>query len=281
MAEKRYTKIKVSAKPEAEISKPDAQEPKRLNKYLSNAGICSRREADVHIANGEVKVNGKVVTELGFKVLPKDKVVYNGQQLTGEKFKYVLLNKPKDFICTLKDEKDRKTVMDLVKNACQERIFPIGRLDRQTTGLLLFTNDGELANNLSHPSSRVTKLYQATLNKDLTLEDFEKIKNTLVLEDGPAPVDDIALSVEGDYMVGLEIHIGRNRIVRRIFESLGYSVERLDRSVYAGLTKKDLPRGKWRHLTETEVKILKRKKASIKPQAVEKSSNKTFDDLED
>lgn len=259
---KKYTKI---VKKTEDVPAPLSEE-KRLNKFLSNAGICSRREADVHIANGEVSVNGKVVKELGFKVQPNDTVTYNGKVLSGEKFRYVLLNKPKDFITTLKDELDRKTVMDLVKKACTERIFPVGRLDRHTTGLLLFTNDGDLANNLSHPSSRVRKLYQATLDRDLEIEDFEKIKNTLVLEDGPAPVDDIALSVTGDQVVGLELHIGRNRIVRRIFEHLGYRVEKLDRSVYAGLTKKDLPRGKWRHLTEGEVKILKRIKAKVKTQ---------------
>jgi 23S rRNA pseudouridine2605 synthase len=265
VAEKRFNP-KTKVKSDAETPSHSMDEPKRLNKYLSNAGICSRREADVHIANGEVKVNGKIVTELGFKVSPGDRVEYNGNQLTGEKYRYILLNKPKDFICTLKDEKDRKTVMDLVKKACDERIFPVGRLDRQTTGLLLFTNDGELANNLSHPSSRVKKLYQAGLNKDLEISDYEKIKNTVVLEDGPVPVDDVALSVEGDHMVGIEIHIGRNRIVRRLFESLGYTVEKLDRSVYAGLTKKDLPRGKWRHLTEREVQTLKRIKAKVKTQ---------------
>jgi 23S rRNA pseudouridine2605 synthase len=252
--------------PKSSDSTPKQTEDKRLNKYLSNAGICSRREADELIAQGEVKVNGKVVTEMGFKVKPNDKVTYKGQVLTGEKFKYILLNKPKDFITTMSDEKDRKTVMDLVKNACEERIFPIGRLDRATTGLLLFTNDGDLANNLSHPSSRVRKLYQAQLNKPLSAKDFEKIKQTVVLEDGPAKVDDLALSVEGDHIVGIEIHIGRNRIVRRIFEHLGYSVEKLDRSVYAGLTKKDLPRGKWRPLTENEVKVLKRIKANQKTQ---------------
>jgi 23S rRNA pseudouridine2605 synthase len=257
-------KKSINTKPE---TSSNFYEPKRLNKYLSNAGICSRREADELIAKGEVKVNGKVITEMGYKVDPTDKVTYQGQVLAGEKHQYVLLNKPKDFITTMSDEKDRKTVMDLVSKACEERIFPVGRLDRATTGLLLFTNDGQLANNLSHPSSRVRKLYQATLNKPLTAIDYQKIKDTVVLEDGPAKVDDIAVSVEGDHIVGIEIHIGRNRIVRRIFEHLGYSVEKLDRSVYAGLTKKDLPRGKYRHLTENEVKILKRIKAKQNTQA--------------
>jgi len=234
-----------------------SSEPKRLNKFLSNAGICSRREADKLIEKGLVKVNGKVVTELGLKVKSTDKVVYDGKQIQGEKLVYVLLNKPKDFITTLKDDRGRKTVMQLVSNSCDERIFPIGRLDRNTTGLLLFTNDGDLAQKLSHPSSKVKKLYEVTLDRPLEEEDFLKIRNTLKLEDGPAPVDDIALSVEGDHIVGVEIHIGRNRIVRRIFEHLDYKVIKLDRSVYAGLTKKDIPRGKWRHLREKEITRLK------------------------
>lgn len=232
--------------------------PMRLNKYLSNAGICSRREADKLIEQGLVKVNGKVVKEMGFKVSSYDKVLYKGEELSGEKLQYVLLNKPKDFITNTTDDRDRKTVMSLVKNSCDERIVPIGRMDRNTTGLLLFTNDGELANNLSHKTSRVKKLYQVTLDKPLEDEDYLKIKNTVKLEDGPAPVDDIALSVEGDHIIGIELHVTRNKLVRRIFESLGYKVLKLDRSMYAGLTKKDLPRGKWRHLTEKELLFLKR-----------------------
>lgn len=238
--------------------------PMRLNKYLSNAGICSRREADKLIADGLVKVNGEIIKEMGYKVSPVDEVIYKGKTLSGEKLKYVLLNKPKDFIANTTDDKSRKTVMDLVKNSCDERIVPIGRMDRNTTGLLLFTNDGELANNLSHKSSRVKKLYQVTLDKSLTEEDFLKIKHTVKLEDGPAPVDDIALSVEGDHIIGVELHVTRNKLVRRIFESLGYEVLKLDRSMYAGLSKKDLPRGKWRHLTNNEILFLKRFKKKVK-----------------
>lgn len=236
------------------------QEPvaKRLNKFMAHAGVCSRRDADALIEKGLVKVNGEVMTQMGYKVLPTDTVEYNGKQLQGERLQYVLLNKPKDFLSTLKDDRGRKTVMQLVGNACPERIVPVGRLDRNTTGLLLFTNDGDLANALSHPSGNVKKLYEVTLDRPLEEEDFLKIQNTVTLDDGSAPVDDVAVSVEGDHIVGLEIHIGRNRIVRRIFEHLGYEVERLDRTMYAGLTKKDLPRSKWRHLSSKEVLFLKR-----------------------
>jgi len=233
-------------------------QPKRLNKYMAHAGVCSRREADKIIESGLVKVNGEVVTEMGFKVMHGDTVEYNGKKLQGEKFQYVLLNKPKDFLTTVKDDRGRRTVMELVGNACDERIIPVGRLDRNTTGLLLFTNDGDLSNALSHPSGRVKKLYEVTLDRPLEEEDFLKIRNTVKLDDGPAPVDDIAVSVDGDHIVGVEIHIGRNRIVRRIFEHLGYEVVKLDRTVYAGLTKRDLPRGKWRHLSAKELIFLKR-----------------------
>lgn len=255
------------------------QEPKRLNKYLSNAGICSRREADKLIEQGLVTVNGSVVKEMGFMVQPSDVVVYDGKELKGEKFVYFLLNKPKDFISTLEDDKGRRTVMELMKNACSERIVPVGRLDRNTTGLLLFTNDGELANALAHPSGKVRKLYEVTLDRDLTEEDFLKIRNTIKLDDGPAPVDDVALSVNGDHIVGMEIHIGRNRIVRRIFEHLGYEIKKLDRTVYAGLTKKDLPRGKWRQLGDKEVLFLKRlaniKTEKPKQEPKERSASKS------
>ncbi len=229
----------------------------RLNKSIADAGICSRREADKLIEAGEIKVNGKVVTELGFKVSRKDVVTYQGQKLKREKLVYVLLNKPKDFITTMDDPEDRKTVMELVKNAANERIYPVGRLDRNTTGLLLLTNDGELTKKLSHPSYNVKKIYQVDLDKPITEEHFEQIKQGLQLEDGEAKVDDIAvLSADGS-VLGVEIHIGRNRIVRRIFEHLGYEVVRLDRVAYAGLTKKDLPRGKWRYLSQKELIRLK------------------------
>ena len=225
----------------------------RLNRYIANAGICSRREADTLIAAGEIKVNGEVVTEMGYKVQPEDTVQYGKTNLNREKSVYVLLNKPKDFITTTEDPEGRRTVMDLVAGASKERIFPVGRLDRNTTGLLLFTNDGEVAQKLSHPSHQNKKIYQVELSQPLTEEDLGKIAAGLELEDGKAVVDDVAVVAGNPHFVGIEIHIGRNRIVRRIFEHLGYEVVALDRVQYAGLTKKDLPRGKWRFLSEQEV----------------------------
>ena len=239
-----------------EEDKPESNEI-RLNRYIAKAGIASRREADELIANGQVKVNGIVVTELGSKVKRTDKVEYGGKKLNPERLVYVLLNKPKDFITTTDDPEDRRTVMDLVANACEERIYPVGRLDRNTTGLLLLTNDGELAKKLSHPSHGVRKVYHVLLDKPISEEDFETINNGVELEDGPAKVDQLALLSPDRTAVGMELHIGRNRIVRRIFEHLGYSVERLDRVTFAGLTKKDLDRGRWRYLTEKEVVRLK------------------------
>ena len=231
--------------------------PMRLNKYIATAGVCSRREADQLIAEGKVKVNGKVVTELGTKVMLTDKVEYQGKKLIAEKPVYVLLNKPKDFITTVDDPKNRKTVMKLVEGACTERIYPVGRLDRQTTGLLLFTNDGDLAKRLMHPSHKIKKIYQAELDKPITKEHFDQILTGLTLEDGPVVVDQLAI-LEGDNrLLGLEIHIGRNRIVRRIFEHLGYEVVKLDRVMFGPLTKKDIPRGKYRHLKPREVINLK------------------------
>ena len=225
----------------------------RLNRYIANAGICSRREADTLIAAGEIKVNGEVVTEMGYKVQPEDTVQYGKTNLNREKSVYVLLNKPKDFITTTEDPEGRRTVMDLVASASKERIFPVGRLDRNTTGLLLFTNDGEVAQKLSHPSHKNKKIYQVELSQPLSEEDLRKISDGLELEDGKAIVDDVAVVAGNAHFVGIEIHIGRNRIVRRIFEHLGYEVVALDRVQYAGLTKKDLPRGKWRFLSEQEV----------------------------
>jgi len=229
----------------------------RLNKYLANAGISSRREADKLIEEGKVTINGKVVTELGLKVGPKDVVKFEGKLMKPEKLVYVLLNKPKDFITTVADPQNRKTVMKLVSNACQERIYPVGRLDRNTSGLLLFTNDGELAKKLSHPSHMVKKIYYVELNKPLKEEDLAKIKAGLELEDGPVQPDDIQVVSPDAIGIGIEIHLGRNRIVRRIFEHLGYDVVKLDRVMYAGLTKKDLPRGKWRMLTKSEINMLR------------------------
>lgn len=229
----------------------------RLNRYIANAGICSRREADNLIAAGEIKVNGEIITEMGYMVKPEDTVQYGKKKLNREKMVYVLLNKPKDFITTTDDPEGRKTVMDLIANASKERIFPVGRLDRNTTGLLLFTNDGELAQKLTHPSHKNSKIYQVELDKPITKEDFDKIQAGLELEDGKAEVDDLALIGDTSKFLGIEIHIGKNRIVRRIFEHLGYEVVSLDRVQYAGLTKKDLPRGKWRFLNEKEVVRLK------------------------
>ena len=236
---------------------PAPNEPIRLNRFIANAGVCSRREADQLITDGKVKVNGKVVTELGTKVSRTDKVEYQGKKLIAEKPVYVLLNKPKDFITTVDDPKNRKTVMKLVEKACEERIYPVGRLDRQTTGLLLFTNDGDLAKRLMHPSHKIKKIYQAELDKPITKEHFEEILNGLDLEDGRAVVDQLAV-LEGDSRsLGIEIHMGRNRIVRRIFEHLGYEVVKLDRVMFGNLTKKDIPRGKFRHLKPQEVLNLK------------------------
>jgi 23S rRNA pseudouridine2605 synthase len=229
----------------------------RLNRYIANAGVCSRREADTLIESGEIKVNGEVVTEMGFKVKPEDTVQYGKKLLNREKLVYVLLNKPKDFLTTTDDPEGRKTVMSLVEKSSKERIFPVGRLDRNTTGLLLFTNDGELAQKLTHPSNGVKKIYQVELDKPITKEDFLKVAEGLEMEDGKAEVDDVALIGDTGKFLGLEIHIGRNRIVRRIFEHLGYEVVTLDRVQYAGLTKKDLPRGNWRYLSEKELIRLK------------------------
>ena len=229
----------------------------RLNRYIANAGVCSRREADELILAGEIKVNGEVVTEMGFKVQPSDTVMYGKKVLSREKMVYVLLNKPKDFITTTEDPEGRKTVMSLVEKASKERIFPVGRLDRNTTGLLLFTNDGELAQKLTHPSNEIKKIYQVELDKPITKDDFQKVAEGVELEDGKAMVDDVAMLGDSKKFLGLEIHIGRNRIVRRIFEHLGYEVVTLDRVQYAGLTKKDVPRGEWRYLTEKEVIRLK------------------------
>ena len=240
--------------------RPRATGQIRLNKYLADSGICSRREADDLILAGAVSVNGVVVTELGTKVNTTDKVVYGGETLNREKLRYVLLNKPKGVITTSDDPYERHTVMELVEGACQERIYPVGRLDRNTIGLLLLTNDGDLAKTLTHPSHEVKKLYHATLDKPLTKNDLMKIREGLVLEDGPIEVDAIDWVVDDPTKreVGIEIHSGRNHIVRRIFESLGYEVVKLDRVMFAGLTKQNLPRGHWRFLTPSEISILKR-----------------------
>jgi 23S rRNA pseudouridine2605 synthase len=231
----------------------------RLNRFIANAGICSRRKADELIAAGVVSVNGEPVTELGFKVDPaKDSVRYNGESLKRERNVYVLLNKPKDYITTTDDPQERKTVMSLVEKASRERIYPVGRLDRNTTGLLLMTNDGDLAEKLSHPRNNITKLYQVELNKSLSQGDMNKITFGIELEDGLIKPDQVSYVAGGSKKeVGIQIHSGKNRVVRRIFESLGYEVVKLDRVVYSHLTKKDLPRGRWRYLEEKEIIQLK------------------------
>ncbi|MEM6892690.1 MAG: pseudouridine synthase [Bacteroidota bacterium] len=247
---KPYPKNKKS-QPRPRTSNPDEI---RLNRYIANAGICSRREADTYIAAGNVTVNGKVITEMGYKVRRTDDVRFDGRKLNLEKKEYVLLNKPKNFITTTNDEKGRRTVMELISGASNARLLPVGRLDRNTTGLLLFTNDGDLTKKLTHPKHGVRKIYQVSLDKNLSLVDLRKIEAGLELEDGPVQVDAVSY-IQGapKKEVGIEIHSGRNRIVRRIFESLGYHVIKLDRVIFAGLTKKDLPRGHWRNLTEQEV----------------------------
>jgi len=245
---KRPSKPKKSDNPSSDI---------RLNRFIANAGVCSRRDADNLIQGGKIKVNGKVITEMGFRVKRKDKVEFKGKVLKRETYQYVLLNKPKGFITTMDDEKGRATVMTLVEKACSERIFPVGRLDRETTGLLLFTNDGETAKKLTHPSHKVRKIYQVELDKPITKSDFEAILNGLELEDGKAQVNELAILGEDSRHLGIEIHIGRNRIVRRIFENLGYQVKKLDRVMFASLTKKNLPRGKYRHLNPKEIMGIK------------------------
>jgi 23S rRNA pseudouridine2605 synthase len=230
----------------------------RLNKYISNSGVCSRREADKLIADSQVKVNGKVVTEMGYKLESGDEVTVDGKKIKPEKFVYILLNKPKGYITTTKDPQERNTVMDLIKGATRERVYPVGRLDRNTSGLLLLTNDGELTHELIHPSRNINKIYSATLDKPLTKADFLKIMEGIQLDDGPATVDELAYTNEQDRTeVGIRIHSGRNRIIRRIFESLDYEVVKLDRVMFGILTKKDLPRGKWRFLSDKEVRLLK------------------------
>ncbi|QHI37060.1 Ribosomal large subunit pseudouridine synthase B [Kordia antarctica] len=230
----------------------------RLNKYIANSGICSRREADMHISIGSVTVNGKVVTEMGYKVLLNDEVRFDGRVISPEKIEYILLNKPKGFLVTTKDEKDRKTVMDLVAMATKSRIVPVGRLERQTTGLLLFTNDGELARRLTDPHERVRKIYHVELDKNLTQTDFNKIKDGVNIRGEVHKVDEISW-IQGATKreVGIKLSSGSNGLVKAIFEYLSYTVARLDRVVFAGLTKKDLPRSNWRHLTAQEIVNLK------------------------
>ena len=259
-AKRSYDKRKphrISEKIKKDLAGEEQTKNLRLNKYIAQAGVCSRREADKLIESGMIKVNNKVVTEMGFQVKPGDRVHYGKKLLSRETLVYVLLNKPKDFITTTDDPQERKTVMQLVSKACDERIYPVGRLDRNTTGVLLLTNDGDLSKKLTHPSHEVNKVYQVELDKPIDQDHFEKIKTGIDLEDGHVKVDDVAILDPQGYAMGVEIHSGKNRIVRRIFESFGYEVSKLDRVMFAGLTKKDLPRGKWRFLREKEIVKLK------------------------
>ncbi len=242
---------------EYELPPIDPSQPIRLNKFLANAGICSRREADEFIQAGEVKVNGEVVTELGSKITSTDIVTFREKEVGLETKVYVLLNKPKDCVTTSDDPQGRLTVMDIVRNACSERIYPVGRLDRNTTGVLLLTNDGDLASKLTHPKFVKKKIYHVWTDKDVTEEDMQRIADGIELDDGSIHADAVSYATETDRnQIGIEIHSGRNRIVRRIFETLGYHVVKLDRVYFAGLTKKNLPRGRWRYLTQAEVNML-------------------------
>ncbi|TXH21386.1 MAG: rRNA pseudouridine synthase [Chitinophagaceae bacterium] len=244
-------------KREAVSIKKDEQMP--LNKYIAHCGICSRRDAVEIIKDGQVKVNNEIITEPGHKILSTDHVTVKGKKINVSKnLVYILLNKPKDYITTTDDPQKRKTVLDLIKNATTERVYPVGRLDRNTSGVLLLTNDGELAQKLTHPSNQVKKIYAVTLDKALAMSDFEKILKGVVLEDGPAPVDALSYSdVKDKRQLGIEIHSGKNRIVRRIFESLGYDVKNLDRVMFGGLTKKNIERGRYRFLAEKEIRNIK------------------------
>ncbi len=237
-----------------------------LNKYLAHCGVCSRRDAVPFITTGKVKVNGTVVLEPGFKIKELDEVIYNGKKLfVTRNLVYILLNKPKDYITTTDDPQGRKTVLQLIKNATDERVYPVGRLDRNTSGVLLLTNDGDLTQKLSHPSYEIRKIYEVKLDKPLTKADFDKIVNGLKLEDGEIRVDSLAYADSKDRsIIGIELHSGRNRIVRRIFEHMGYDVKGLDRVMYANLTKKNVERSKWRYLSEKEIRLLKYMNASQK-----------------
>lgn len=264
MGNRRPVANKPGAKPnrrpaDKRAVKPPQQAPIRLNRYLSQAGVCSRREADAIIAAGRVSVNGQVVSEMGVKVRPdRDTVQLDGQPLRREQLDYILLNKPRNTICTLDDPEGRPTVMDCLQGASKQRLYPAGRLDRNTTGLLLFTNDGELAAHLTHPASQVPKLYAVTLEEPISEQDLRKLRGGLILDDGLAVPDRLSIVAEtGRRELGLEIHNGRNRIVRRMMEALGYRVAKLDRVGFGPLTKKGLPRGEWRRLSKQEVGFLK------------------------
>lgn len=250
----RFAKATEAPKPQPVKS---AEDGVRLNKFIANSGICSRREADDFIAAGLVSVNGKVVTELGTKVFPADEIRFNGERIRGEEKVYILMNKPKDFVTTVSDPHAEKTVVSLVSGKCKERVYPVGRLDKATTGVLLLTNDGDLAEKLTHPSYEKKKIYHVHLDKNFKQTDLSELLRGITLEDGFIQADAVSYVDEDKTQVGVEIHSGRNRIVRRMFEHLGYKVKKLDRVYFAGLTKKNLRRGQWRFLTEQEVAMLK------------------------
>ncbi len=260
--EKKFEK-RTSDRPVRSFSKTrkksEEKEGIRLNKYIANAGICSRREADTLIATGVVRINGEICTQLGTRVMSGDKVEFGGETLSSQKKVYLLMNKPKDYITTTDDPQERKTVMELIKDACRERIYPVGRLDRQTTGVLLFTNDGEMAKRLTHPSHGARKIYHVRLDKNITKNDLRSIAEGVELEDGFVHVDEINLIAETKNEVGIQLHSGKNRVVRRIFDKFGYKVVKLDRVLFAELTKKDLSRGHYRMLTDKEIAFLKMK----------------------
>ncbi len=258
---------------------PVNREEYQLNKFIAHSGVCSRRDAAELVKSGKVKVNGKLVTEPGFKVKATDDIVVNGKKVTLQKnMVYILLNKPKDFITTASDPQGRQTVMQLMKNATDERIYPIGRLDRNTTGVLLLTNDGDLAQKLSHPSYEIKKIYEVKLDRPLAKKDFDAVAKGITLEDGFVAPDSLAYADAKDRaVIGIEIHSGRNRIVRRIFEHLGYDVKNLDRVLYANLTKKNVERGKWRFLTEKEVRLLKYMNKSFVRKEKENTATKKSD----
>ena len=258
-AELRVQQADPQKQPQPSITRPQTADLMPLNKFISHAGISGRREAAEIVKKGVVKVNGKIITEPGHKISPKDEVVVNGKKIfLSKNLVYILLNKPKDFITTTDDPQGRKTVLDLIRRATNERVYPVGRLDRNTSGILLLTNDGDLSQKLTHPSNEIKKIYAVTLDKPLDKKDFDQILKGVVLEDGLASVDKLAYADTKDKtQLGVEIHSGRNRIVRRIFEHLGYDVKNLDRVMFAGLTKKNVERGKWRYLNEKEVRELK------------------------
>jgi len=256
--EKKYKKSRTKEKKITQ-NKNTQDKATRLNKYIANAGICSRRQADVLIQAGNVSINGKIVTELGIKVMPNDNVCFDGRLIKNEKKVYILLNKPKDYITTADDPQNRKTVLSLIEGACNERVYPVGRLDRYTTGVLLLTNDGELAKKMTHPKYNIKKVYHVSLDRNLIKADMLKIIEGVELDDGIVDVDKISYIDDGSDKkeIGIELHSGKNRVIRRLFEMLGYNVVKLDRVSFASLTKKNLPRGKWRILTEKEINFLK------------------------